>query len=128
MVAGDLCAPVAPGDVVFGAGSSGTAGAEVGGGAKFAGWVPKLFSSTERGAEVWVDMICRMKQSPRKIPPPHQLAVVRRFPACLIPIKASGDELAPPKLAASPVPFPLWSRIARIRTMQSSTSTVRRNV
>jgi hypothetical protein len=128
LVTGACFEPVAGGDVFVGAGSSGTAVAEVGGGATFAGWVPKPFSSTERGADVWVDMICRMKQRPRKIPPPHQLAVVRRFPACLIPIKASGDELAPPKLAASPVPFPLWSRIARIRTTQSSTSIVRRNV
>ena len=39
------------------------------------------------------------------MPPPHQLTVVRRFPACRIPISASGDELAPPKLAASPPPF-----------------------
>ena len=128
MVTGACCAPVVAGEVVVGAGSSGTAGAEVGAGATFVGWLPKPFSSTERGAEVCVDMICRMKQSPRKIPPPHQLAVVRRFPACRIPMNASGDELAPPKLAASPVPFPLWSRIARIRTMQSSTRIVRRNV
>ena len=128
MVTGVCCAPVVAGEVVVGAGSSGTAGAEVGAGATFVGWLPNPFSSTERGAEVCVDMICRMKQSPRKIPPPHQLAVVRRFPACRIPMNASGDELAPPKLAASPVPFPLWSRIARIRTMQSSTRIVRRNV
>jgi hypothetical protein len=69
-----------------------------------------------------------MKARPRKIPPPHQLAVVRRFPAWRIPMSASGDELAPPKLAASPPPFPLWSRTARIRTTQSMTSNVRRNL
>ena len=39
-----------------------------------------------------------------------------------------GDELAPPKLAAIPPPFPLWSRMASITTMQSMTSRVRRNV
>jgi hypothetical protein len=43
-------------------------------------------------------------------------------------MRASGDELAPPKLAARPLPFPLCSRMASMRTMQSTTSTVRRNV
>jgi len=57
LVAGACFAPVFAGEVAAGAGSSGTAGAEVGGGATFAGWVPKPFSSTERGADVWVDMI-----------------------------------------------------------------------
>jgi hypothetical protein len=62
LVAGDCFDPVFAGDVVVGevaagAGSSGTAVAEVGGGATFAGWVPRPFSSTERGADVCVDMI-----------------------------------------------------------------------
>ena len=107
MVVGVPAGAVVVGDVAEGAGSNGTAGAEVGGGATFVGCVPRPFSSTDRGALVWVDMICRMKARPRNIPPPHQLMVVRRFPACRIPISASGEELAPPKLAASPPPFPL---------------------
>ena len=47
---------VPAGAVVVGAGSSGTAGAEVGAGAVVAG-APSPFSRTERGAEVWVDII-----------------------------------------------------------------------
>ena len=92
------------------------------------GCVPNPLSSTDFGAEVWVDIIWRMKQRPRKIPPHHQLALVRRFPAWRMPIKASGEELAPPKLAASPVPLPACRRIAAIKTMQSMISSVRRNV
>src|SRR5205807_1223117 len=34
-------------------------------------------------------------------------------------MNASGDELAPPKFAASPVPIPLWSRMAVIRSKQA---------
>jgi hypothetical protein len=56
LVAGGPFGGVVAGDVAAGAGSSGTAGADVGGGATFAGWVPKPFSRTERGAEVWVDI------------------------------------------------------------------------
>lgn len=49
-----FCAPL--GVAVVGAGSSGTAGAEVGGGAVVEG-APRPFSRTDRGADVWVDMI-----------------------------------------------------------------------
>jgi len=126
VVAGGLAFCVAVGAVVVGAGSRGTAGAEVGAGAVVE--VPNPFSRTERGTEVCVDMICRTKLRARKIPPDHQLALVRRFPACLIPMNASGEELAPPKLAARPLPFPLCSRTAAMRTIQSRISRVRRNV
>lgn len=121
-----VCVPV--GAVVVGAGSSGTAGAEIGGGAAFVGCVPNPFSKTDRGTEVCVDIICRTKDRPRKIPPDHQLILVRRFPAWRIPMNASGDELAPPKFAASPVPFPACSRMPAMRMTQSITSSVRRNV
>ncbi len=57
VVAGGLVAGAPVGALVVGAASRGTAGADVGGGATFAGWVPRPFSSTERGAEVCVDMI-----------------------------------------------------------------------
>jgi hypothetical protein len=57
LVTGAFCDPVVVGAVVFGevavgAASSGTAGADVGGGATFAGCVLNPFSSTERGADV----------------------------------------------------------------------------
>jgi hypothetical protein len=38
-------------------------------------------SSTDAGTRVRVDAICRTKARNRKIPPHHQLARVRRFPA-----------------------------------------------
>jgi hypothetical protein len=86
VVVGFVAGAVAFGDApdgvpVVGAGSSGTAGADVGGGATFAGCEPSPFSSTDLGADVCVDMICRTKESARKIPPPHQLTRVSRFPA-----------------------------------------------
>lgn len=95
------------GAAVVGAGSSGTAGAEVGAGAVFTGCVPKPLSRTERGAVVLVDIIWSTKARNKKTPPPIQLVLVSRLPACLMPMNASGDELAPPKLAANPPPLPL---------------------
>lgn len=92
------------------------------------GWVLSAFSKTDLGARLRVDMICRTNASPRKTAPPHQLTLVSRFPACLTPISASGDELAPPKLAARPPPFPLWARMAPITRKQSITRIVNRIV
>jgi hypothetical protein len=42
-------------------------------------------------------------------------------------MNASGDELTPPKLAAMPVPFPLWSSTAAARTKQSTISRLSRS-
>jgi hypothetical protein len=41
---------------------------------------------------------------------------------------ASADDDAPPKLAASPPPFPLWRRMAMTSTIASSTRIVNRSV
>jgi hypothetical protein len=38
-------------------------------------------SSTDLGAEDRVDIICRTKARPKKIPPHHHDALVRRLPA-----------------------------------------------
>jgi hypothetical protein len=51
-------------------------------------------------------MIWSRKANPRKIPAPHHVALVRRLPAWRMPMNASGEELAPPKFAASPLPLP----------------------
>src|SRR5688572_27060845 len=55
-----------------------------------------------------------------KTPPQIQLAFVRRLPAWRVPMKASVADEAPPKLAASPPPFPLCSKIAATRMRLSS--------
>ncbi len=92
--------------VVGVAGVNGTAGAAFGeAGAAEAGAL-SCPSSTDFGARERVDISCSAKASARKMPLAHQEIFVNRFPACRIPIKASGEELAPPKLAASPLPFP----------------------
>lgn len=107
---------------------SGTAGAAAFGvvtGALVAGR-PNVSSRTDFGACVRVDMTCRVNARPRKMPAHHQVALVRIVPACRIPMKASGEELAPPKLAASPLPLPACSRMAPIKTTASSTRTTRR--
>jgi hypothetical protein len=69
-----------------------------------------------------------MKASARKRPPPHHDICVNRFPACRVPMKASGDELAPPKLAESPCPLPLCSRMAVIRMILVRIRRMSRNV
>jgi hypothetical protein len=119
---------VVVGAVVVGTGSRGTAGAEVGGGAVLVGCVPKPLSRMDLGAVVLVDIIWSTNERKRNAPPPHQLALVSRLPACRMPMKASGEELAPPKLAASPPPFPLCRRIAPITTTQSMIRRVRRKL
>jgi len=69
-----------------------------------------------------------MKARSRKMPPAHQLTRVSRVPACLVPMKESDEELAPPKLAARPPPFPLWRRIAAPSIMLSMTRRIRKKV
>ena len=135
MVAGaDVPGTVVAGALAFGAGDSGTAGAAVVG-AVVAGAVagagaglPNVSSRTDFGTCVRVDMICRTNDRPRKIPAHHQVALVRIVPAWRMPMKASGEELAPPKFAASPLPFPDCSRIAAIRTKASITRSTRRKL
>lgn len=135
MVAGaDVPGAVVSGAVVPGDGVSGTAGAAVIG-AVVAGAVagagadlPNVSSSTDFGTCVRVDMICSTNDRPRKIPLHHHVALVRIVPAWRMPMKASGEELAPPKLAASPLPFPDCSRIAAIRTKASITRSTRRKL
>jgi hypothetical protein len=107
-----------------GTGVSGTglAGAAApGGAAAGAGEFDNDPSSTERGTRVRVDMICIMNARARKIPAHHHVDLVRRFPAWWMPIKASGEELAPPKFAASPVPFPACNNIVAMRRTESRT-------
>jgi hypothetical protein len=86
VVAG-VCVPGAAfGAAAPGAGSRGTAGAGavVDGvviGAEAGGGLPKVSSRTDRGADARVDIIWRRNERPRKIPAPHQVSLVRRFPA-----------------------------------------------
>ena len=87
-----------------------------------------ILSSTDFGAAFREDISCSTKARPRKIPPHHQLAFVSRLPACRVPMTESEDEPAPPKLAASPPPFPDWSRMAAPSTTASRISRTRRNV
>lgn len=89
-----------------GCGVSGVAGAAPPAGAAGALAGAASLSSTDLGAAERDDIICRTNASPKKMPPHHQLALVKRFPACRVPITESEEELAPPKLAASPPPFP----------------------
>jgi len=122
---GGEAVPVVAGFAVPGAAWRGTAGAavdgEVGAGADAGGGLPKVSSSTDFGTWVRVDITWRTNDRPRNIPAHHQVAVVRRFPAWRMPMNASGEELAPPKFAASPLPLPAWSRIAAINTTASIT-------
>jgi hypothetical protein len=76
-----------------------------GAGAVCAG-VPNVSSRTDFGTCERVDMIWSTYASIRKMPAHHQVAFVSSVPAWRIPIKASGEELAPPKLAARPLPLP----------------------
>ena len=80
-------AVVVGGAALVGAGESGIAGlAAAGFGAAFAGAVTgagvwKVWSSTDCGVRLRVEASASKKESPRKRPPHHQLALVRRFPA-----------------------------------------------
>jgi hypothetical protein len=69
-----------------------------------------------------------MKARTRKIPPVHQDTFVSRFPACRVPMNDPGEELAPPKLAARPLPSPLCMSTAATRTMLSRMRRARRKV
>lgn len=109
-------------------GSRGIAGLALDCGAAGAGWFENVFSSTDFGAAVRVDIIWRTNARPRKKPALHQVALVRIVPACRIPMKASGEELAPPKLAANPLPLPDCSKIVAIRTTASMTRIMTRNL
>ena len=115
-----------------GAGSSGIAGAigsvVPGAGAAPAGGFTNVSSRIERGARERVDMIWRMNASVRNKPPHHHEAFVSNVPACRIPMNASGDELAPPKLAASPLPLPACSSIDATSTTATITRITRRKL
>src|SRR5436309_2919284 len=69
-----------------------------------------------------------MKARARKIPPPHQLAFVNKFPACRVPKIVPEELLAPPKDAAIPPPCPACIRTTAIRTKLSMPRRTRRNV
>ena len=75
-------------------------------------------SRIDFGAAERVDISCRTKARKMKIPPAHQLVLVRRSPACREPSTA-GDDEAPPKLAARPPPLPDCSRTAAARIRAS---------
>jgi hypothetical protein len=116
---------------VLGAASSGTAGffSELGAGATGVGaGVLSDLSSTDAGAPGRADAICSTNARNRKIPPHVQLVFVRRLPACRVPMSESAADVAPPKLAASPPPFPAWRRIATTSTRLSRMSRMMRNV
>ena len=102
-------------------------GAPTGGAVGTAAGTP-ILSRTDFGALLRDDINCNAKARPRKIPPHDQLALVNRLPACRVPITESDDELAPPKFAAKPPPFPDWSRMAALSTKASRMSSTRRNV
>ncbi len=105
------------------AGVKGSDGAAVFGAAGMAagGGLANVSSRTDLGAWARVDMICSMNASPRKMPAHHHVALVRIVPAWRIPMNASGEELAPPKFAARPLPFPACSRIVAMRISASRT-------
>jgi len=108
---------------------SGIAGAaEFGAGVVSGAGAPSLPSRTDFGACACVDINWSMNARARNTPPPHQEIFVSRLPAWRIPMNASGEELAPPKLAERPPPVPLWSRIAPIRTMLTMMRSTRRKV
>ena len=65
------------------------------------------WSSTDEGARCCVDIRDSTKARKRKIPPPHQLVLVSRLPACRVPMSESDELLTPPKLADMPSPLPL---------------------
>ena len=88
----------------------------------------KASSSTDFGVRSRVDASESTKARKRKIAPPHQLVRVSRFPAWRVPSSESAELLTPPKVAASPPPFPLWRSMAAISTRLSMTSRTRRNV
>lgn len=102
----------------FGAGESGTAGAAgagvrgtadlpvAGAGAPRVGAGRNCSSRTDFGAVPRTERIDNRSDRKRKIPPLHQLDFVRRFAAWRVPTNESDDDAAPPKLAASPPPFP----------------------
>ena len=106
----------------------GSAGALVDGAGALVGGGVTAWSSTDLGARVCADAICKTNAIPRKSAPDHQLIFVSRLPACRVPMNASGDELTPPKLAAMPVPLPLCNRIPATSTKLSRISTTRRDV
>lgn len=106
-----------------GAGVSGEAGAgPVAAGPAAAGALRR--SSTDFGAEARAPITCSRNASPRKIPPHHQLMVVRRLPAWRVPISESDEELDPPKFAASPPPFPACKRTTAMSRSASMTRSV----
>jgi hypothetical protein len=76
-------------------------------------------SSTDFGARDRAMESDNTKERNRKIPPPHQLALVSRLPAWRVPRSESAELLTPPKLAASPLPLPLCSRMAAMSTRLS---------
>ena len=125
---GVVTGTVVPGTGAVAAGAvSGDAGAApVGAGAVETGTAN--LSSTDFGTELRPPMTCRMSERPRKMPPHHHVIDVSRFPACRVPINASDDELAPPKFAAKPPPFPDCKRTTTISNRASRTRIVSRKV
>jgi hypothetical protein len=101
---------------VAGAGVSGSAGAAALGFEGAAAGAVNCPSRTDLGVRERVDMSCSTKERSRKIPVPPQEILVSRFPAWRIPMNASGEELAPPKLAERPWPLPLCRRMAATTT------------
>jgi hypothetical protein len=108
---------------------SGMAGVVVaGGGAVVVGAGMNASSSTERGPLLRADIRDSANARKRKTPPPHQLALVRSVLAWRVPSRESVELLIPPKVAASPPPFPAWRRMAVTRIALSMKSRMSRNV
>jgi hypothetical protein len=66
----------------------------------------------------------RISDRARKIPPHHQLSLVKMVTACRPPSTVS---VPPPPNDASPPPWPAWSSTTTDRRRASSTSKLRRN-
>ncbi len=88
----------------------------------------KAWSSTDFGARCRAEASERMNANARKMAPPHQLVFVSKLPAWRVPSSESAELLTPPKLAASPFPLPLCSRMAAISTKLSMISRTSRTV
>src|SRR5688500_2335205 len=69
-----------------------------------------------------------MNARARNAPPSHQLALVSTLPAWRVPMMESEDELAPPKLAAMPPPFPACSSTTPMRSTASIIRMISRSV
>ena len=95
-------------------------------GAVWAGGWLNVWSRIERGPLRRDEASDSRNARPINSPPHHQLILVSRLPACLVPRMASAELVTPPKLAAKPPPFPACSRMAATRITQSIASSVMR--